>query len=542
MIYAQTQTAPLPECSSEKVNPDCKLTIDRLNPVTAPTIQLRPGKAITIVVTNPLQFETLTLDAQSAQAIAGADQTQALLNQLIPTLKGFVGEQQINFAPPPPLASAPNNVPASQDVIKKTADNDVKKLNAMLAQGMKDLNGATTAVRAVYAQLQQVLGSVPRPAGGLPPQGLPAKTPDPWQKFEDWRKVMLCELNGSNCPASPSSADAAPTFKDLLDTLQNLDLPKSANGEVAWSGFETIVSDLRVQIALLGDAGKDYKAQLDGILNQENALAQAASPLLALEQTIQKDLTTYAQNIAMVGAPVIGPLSLGAVYDPACPPKASSSHTDKTCPKTRLLGIQSAFVLNAVNQISTLSVSVPTAQQKKAVTTITVLYADPRFEVSTGIFLSTLPNRSFSNVTQVNQGTTLTEGNVVIAQTLQRPTIIPYAAGNWRIGNDGLWPGGRRMAWYLTAGAGINPYNTTAEFAFGLSVSWRNLMISPLFHLGHDVELTQGESVGEVWCNQSAKNCPSSIPSPSTQKYWTGAFGLGIGIRVPTSFGNTAGK
>ena len=54
------------ECSTEKVNGDCTLTIDRSYPVAMPTIQMRRGAKMTVVVTNPLGFETLSLDPQSA--------------------------------------------------------------------------------------------------------------------------------------------------------------------------------------------------------------------------------------------------------------------------------------------------------------------------------------------------------------------------------------------------------------------------------------------------------------------------------------------
>jgi hypothetical protein len=135
-------------------------------------------------------------------------------------------------------------------------------------------------------------------------------------------------------------------------------------------------------------------------------------------------------------------------------------------------------------------------------------------------------------------------GNVVIAQTIVRPTIVPFVGANWRLGHDFLWPDSRRGAAYLTAAIGLNPYNTTAEFAFGPTISWRSLMFSGLFHLGHDVRLTQGEYVGEIWCDQTAASgsiakCSGSPPSPSTQRYWTGAFAFGIGIRVPSVFGGS---
>jgi hypothetical protein len=183
--------------------------------------------------------------------------------------------------------------------------------------------------------------------------------------------------------------------------------------------------------------------------------------------------------------------------------------------------------------------------QKKSIDTITVLYADPIFEVSTGVFFSTLPNRSFSNQTIVTQnpgGAVPNQGNVVITQAISRPTVEPFVAANWRIGHDFLWLGARRGAIYITTAVGINTNAaTTADFAFGPSISWRSVMLSPLYHLGRDTRLTQGEFVGQIWCNASQASgsipkCSGSPPSPSTQRFWTSAFAFGISVRIPSVF------
>jgi len=204
--------------------------------------------------------------------------------------------------------------------------------------------------------------------------------------------------------------------------------------------------------------------------------------------------------------------------------------------------------VNTVNEVATFRASVPSPTQKKSIVTITVVYADPRFEVSAGAFFSTLPDRSFANQTTVTQNPPAvpTPGNVVITQTIQRPEIVPFVGANFRLGPEGLWPDGRRRAFYLTTAISLNPYNTTAEFGLGPSISWRSIMFSGLLHVGHDVRLTQGEFVGEIWCNQPAANgsipkCSGSPPIPSPEKYWKAGFAFGISVRVPTVFGGGAG-
>src|ERR1700674_4575793 len=78
-----------PICSTEKVNGDCTLNIDRSYPIALPTLQMQPGKRITVNVINPLPFETLTLDPLSAQMIPGTDQAAGFINAVAPDLKGL---------------------------------------------------------------------------------------------------------------------------------------------------------------------------------------------------------------------------------------------------------------------------------------------------------------------------------------------------------------------------------------------------------------------------------------------------------------------
>jgi hypothetical protein len=109
--------------------------------------------------------------------------------------------------------------------------------------------------------------------------------------------------------------------------------------------------------------------------------------------------------------------------------------------------------------------------------------------------------------------------------------VIPFAGANWKLGNNFQYLG-RRGAFYLTVAVGINPNTTTTEFAAGPSLSWRFLMVSTLYHLGRDIHLTQGEQVGQEW---------SGTPqTPSTKRFWTGAFAIGISVRVPTTFGSNS--
>ena len=74
-LAVYTGRAVAEECSTEKVNRSCTVTIDRSYPVAVPTIQMRPRQKVTVTIVHPLPFEILSLDLQAAQAVAGTDQT-----------------------------------------------------------------------------------------------------------------------------------------------------------------------------------------------------------------------------------------------------------------------------------------------------------------------------------------------------------------------------------------------------------------------------------------------------------------------------------
>jgi len=529
------------ECSTEKVNGDCTLTVDRAYPVAMPAIQMRRGAKMTVVVTNALGFETLSLDPQSAQAVAGTDQAAGFVTAAIPYAKGFVGAVRATAAPPaPPPPTGPELTPAERAAAEKLkadmakVDADVQNLDAGLTAVSRKVASVLEKATTVYSQLQEIFSPIPRPEGPRA-KDVPPATPIPRSNYPEWREFMLCELAKakSDCPSGPA-------FNNVLGDVSTPKptLPVIKENQLTWTDkafsesgdFDTLFEKTKADIKVLPEARQgEYTERLNSLKIRELTLSTYGYVL----SSIAKDFSSYLVNINQVKGTAPADQNLGNIHDPKCQGQGGCSN----------LGLQVSFAVNAVNEIFTSSLSSSAA--KKPVVTIRILYADPIFEISTGVFFSTLPNRSFANQTQVNQSASgPTAGNVVIAQTIVRPTILPFVGANWRLGRDFLWPDSRRAAAYLTAAIALNPYNTTAEFAFGPTISWRSLMFSGLFHLGHDVQLTQGEYVGEIWCDQTAASgsiakCSGSPPSPSTRKYWTGAFAFGIGVRVPSVFGGS---
>jgi hypothetical protein len=117
----------------------------------------------------------------------------------------------------------------------------------------------------------------------------------------------------------------------------------------------------------------------------------------------------------------------------------------------------------------------------------------------------------------------------VIAKNILHPTVVPFAAANYRLTDDL-----KHFRWksniYLTDAVGINPNTVSADFATGISWAYRALMVSALAHFGHEVSLTQGLTVGESFGPGFNGNLP-------TQTHWTTSFAICLSGRIPSLVG-----
>jgi len=507
-------------CSTESANPDCTLAIDRLYPVTPPTIQMKRGATMTVKVSNPLPFETITLDLQSAQAVQGSDQVAALIPQILTQLKPFIASQSVQKALTP---KAPAQNPGSNTTF--WADYQTVSNNLDKAEG--DLTQTLQAAVAVYAEIQKAVGTPPttKKASGVASSAATNAPPDIWTDFGGWRKWMLCALNGDDCQTTKTTQVQQNTVGQALSLTKELATCTDKPPAISSSSLDCQFAALTTEFGALSTGDRAIYGQLFTALQQSYMSLQNAVLNASSISNMGKDLASYYVSIKELGVSASNdPFVAGAIGDPSKKQYAQ-------------LGRVVQFNLNGVNLISNAEASVPAASAKKVVVTINVLFSDPVFEASAGTFFSWLPNRSFANQISVTQsGNQSVAGTMyTINQTTSKPTAVPFVAGNWRLGSSFQFLG-RRGAVYATAAVGINPNTTTTEFAVGPSLSWRMLMVSAFWHFGRDLRLTQGEQVGQTWAGSGTP------PTPSTQRYWKGSFAIGISIRVPTTFGSTSSK
>jgi hypothetical protein len=455
----------------------------------------------------------------------------------------------------------------------------------------------------VYAQLTDIQSSVPHPVANTSNAWLPGPSLGSWMKDYDpraekgnygrWRNLLLYELDDNPLPGFGEPEYAPSGILNDTDDPSSAarilaDLPAPTGGGTTGSSkpksaapnrfndFDTTAAATQTDITSLTteDLRKQYQPILDGLAAKEQQIVSILAPTATNLTKVEADLQTYLTNITFwKGGKNQTGITDGKDVDSDSPTNCqrdtnnreericlgmiadtvSEAGQDKKLAPFKALAISTPYTVFAQNQITNSVLQVLKSSQQQTVVPITALHADPIFEVSSGAFISMMPNRSFANLTDVKVINGVpTPIDIRINESTSRPELLPFVAANWRIGRDYTMPDRRRGAVYGSLAVALNPYNTMPEFAGGLGFSWRNFMFTPLYHLGHDIHLTQGETVNQIWCTfQSSKNSSgvttsscvpiSSPPAPTTKSFWRGAFAIGISIRIPTTFSSGNG-
>jgi hypothetical protein len=416
--------------------------------------------------------------------------------------------------------------------------------------------------------------------------GVPGDRKNPWLDYSDWKIQTLSRLRAQGlattelwnylpipCQKKPLKTIQpwVPTQRACSDATAPNTIPQPPDAPLEIpASYEPILANLQKDAdelsRLVAPCSSDQKSPppdckdyLDlskaisalGLRHERisSALSDAENLLPGMIPKITTDMETLYENIQLTpDANTIDPVVVGVIPGP----KSGGQPTvvEKQALGTyKALAPQISYTLNEQNQIANSLLGLPSATQKQSIVTVSAVYAAPRFEGSAGAFFSWLPNRTFSNVTNVTVvGGVPAPTSIQIEMTKTTPPlVIPYAAANYRISREYTWLGGRRGATYLTLGVALNAYDTQVEYAGGFSFSWRSLMISPLYHLGHGIHLTDGETVGQTWCvygngataTSTPPLCTGPPPAPSTKTFWTGQFAIGISVRLPTTFTST---
>jgi hypothetical protein len=466
------QIEAFPECSLAKTNENCKLIIDRGNPVAPPAVQMYSDQTLTVIVKNPLFFERYFLDYQTGQATLSPDVTSSIIQGFLPSLAKAEFHAAARLADPCGAALAAT--PTAGNVAKIVSP--FQDCLSLLAKDATDIYRRLEPFVAPDSLTPVVSGKLENPAD------IQASIAT-FEKSEVALSAKITSISGDT--NFKNSVPDGPAILQLTD-LQKL-ADSVANDLL---GYSQRIAELPTAAGLIKNGFQDC-ANIVGVTDKEKK-----DQIQCVAITSRRDSDRIYQKMV-----------------------------------TRTI----TYSLNTLNLVSNFQEAAPDPTKKKLLASIAITFADSpnesvrsafRWEASAGAFFSTLPVRSFA-AAPVFTGNTITDK--IVAQNVLHPTVVPFAAGNYRLTNDLPWSRWKSNL-YWTGAVGINPNTVTADFATGLSLSWRALMVSALCHFGHDLRLTQGLTVGE----SLGAGFNGSIP---TQTYWTESFALGLSVRVPSLTG-----
>ena len=362
-----------------------------------------------------------------------------------------------------------------------------------------------------------------------------------------YQKLATCETPDAIMPLSASNptdcAALITNYRNGLSQEIGLFIAEESNlsgGISAYSAKDEIATELNMKI-------KDFDALAQDLNGYDKRLTALSSPLTTFPQvcdnkSILNDEIKTRVGCAHVTRPDYGFQVLEATRDNALYGGSVSRPV--------------SFQVNTLNLVTTAQASSIDPTKKKTIAAIALNFADThrwfgantfRWEGSAGIFFSAIPDRSYSVTSlyyQANASTIDSQNcpaasstnpvgtlcDNIVTEKVLRPSLVPFTALHYRVSPDAKfvpW----KTAVYMTGAVGYNVNTSSADFAGGLSLNWRSIMISPLWHWGHDVRLTNGfysnESLGANFKGTSV----------TTEDYWRSMFAVGVSVRVPSLSG-----
>ena len=451
-----------PVCSTEKVNGDCYVNIDRKYPITMPTFKLHRSNHITVCVFHPFPFETLTLDPGPASAYEGSDQAAALVTSLVTFGKGAIvgntplvalGPLQNDFSADiktlnPQLKNLLSNSqvqlqqqPGQASELEQEIAAELQTQDAALTQATALIREYFNLTNAIYALIREIESAVPRPVADpqnteLLASGVPPDRANPWNDYSTWKSqilgrltvqgkdttALLDELPEACQPGSPPTglwlaprACGTASPGTIVPPRTALAIPP------AYGSLQATIKDQFGKLsALMTNCIPDQQnpstdcqqylstgAAIDALNQRHDWVSRALSDATVLLPGIITKATTDMQSVyeyirLTPDASPEDPVLVGVIPGPNSGPAPTDAEKNLFLYKS--LAPTITYTLNEQNEIANSLLGLPAATQKQSVETITALYAAPRFEGSTGAFFSWLPNRTYSNLTNVSVG------------------------------------------------------------------------------------------------------------------------------------------
>lgn len=429
--------ADLPACSYTTTNNSCKVTIDRMNPSTPPTIYVKPACSVYVVVQNVYPLERLTLDWKSSTIVIPTDTFQRAFTALSPNLGAItvLGGGPFLLAPcenTPTGCTTAQSISAAQ---KRLATN-------------ADIQPYTT-IKPQIAEIKRAL---------LPPPGGTDHPGQPWERTAEWQATTYAALK-AEVDLIQSIKDRQVKLTANIATLQTTvsTAAEKADVDLLWKNQKVLDDNIK----LLDVPAAKIKALADGL----NSIVIAANGIegnAVIRDTAPND-KNYQNETWVLN------------YSNKLIPTAKRVAADTLKP-------EDAFYFGGIAD----------ASDKQSVITLAVQFqSTSHIELSTGLMVPFTPYHSFAKASDAS-------GNAIVQETTAY-VVVPMAFVNYRLAEWPTQK--QASALFFTGGVGVNSSTKAVEFSAGATYSYRSFALSMLVDIGRDTHLggglTPGGSLGK---------------------------------------------
>jgi hypothetical protein len=468
-------------CSYSALNGSCTVNINRLHPISTPTIYARRGSVITVIVEHPSPFEQLYLDLKSATAQASPDQFANGFASLTGALSGF---QITGAMQPPGPAPAP---PPPQPEQEHAAQPQKSPLDTIL-DAQKDLKGAMdTALKNSLSPAREAVKLIHKVELPLPVEACQSDNP----------AVLLDWLDTTRWKAAvKSNLDMVVAYTDTTGFQNRLDDIKDKIREFGRTASDrdfALVNGNQKSLAGELDAVTQTNQKFQALLDASQRIPDSTSPSTFYIRDVQphdKDIEIQAWSLDYVN-------QLGRV--------------GKQVSGDKFVDDDSAALSGIADQ-----------DNKQSIATVNVQYQrDSRLEISTGLLVPATPYHSYTAVqAQGASSPTIQENDTY--------TLVPAAFFNVLLGKE-LVAAKQRVAWLASGAVGYTPATSSVALAPGLCFSWRSIVVGAHADIGRDVKLAGNWTVGESL---------GSVSAPETTNVWDVKPAFSLSVRIPLGGGS----
>lgn len=477
----------LPACSYVATNGRCSISIDRMNPVTPPTIYVKRGCPVTVEVTHSTALEDLTLDWKSSTTVVPPDTFQSGFSSLTTNLGKLTLIGATTPAPggrllwfkPTLSCEAGGNPKCNDDAdeISRGQNEVLKKIEKIepLAQAE-----AKDALQRFKLALQ-------------PPPGGVTSDKQPWYQTEAWGSSIVDQLQKATSKSDYNAKFLiAVQIKNLADELVEFKAKPASQKRFVESSF---LDQNQATLKTVFDSLSTNAAKLDALVLVIKGLPAQGAGLP--ENSVITDTGAPDKNYYQAQT-------------------WNVNYTNKLLPAAKRVA---ADGLKSDNAALLSGLADPPAKQ--SLVTIAVQFQSPsRFEVSSGLMVPVTPYHSYVVAPVASKG--MITDNVV--QENKTYTVVPMAFVNYRLTESTV--ARQNSAFFVTGGVGYNPATSTVEFGTGLTFSYRSIAISGLADIGRDTRLIGGFTVGE----SLGLNPPRNVP---TATGWVVKPAFALSVRIP---------